>query len=155
MEPRMKSPVLTLPGTLEAILSLNKATEEAGVPRATLELVHMRVGQINGCAVCVDMHARAFKRLGESDARSWSLTVWREAPYYTEAERAALALAESATRMCDRTNAVPDDVWKEASRHFNETQLAALVMAIGVANLFNRLNATTRQISGEWVEKYV
>jgi AhpD family alkylhydroperoxidase len=155
MQPRIKTPALTLPGALEALLAVNKSTERCGIPRATLELVHGRVGQINGCSVCVDMHARALKKLGESEARIWSLAVWREAPYYTDAERAALALAESATRISDRADAVPDEVWKEASRHFDEAALGALVMAIALANLWNRLNATTRQVSGDWVAEHV
>jgi AhpD family alkylhydroperoxidase len=155
MQPRMKSPVFTLEGSREAILAIAKATESCGVPRATLELVHARIGQINGCSVCLDMHARALKKLGESDSRIFALAAWREAPYYTDAERAALALAEAATRLSDRTDAVPDDVWKEASRHFSETQLSAIVMAIGVANFWNRLNVTTRQVTGEWIAQYI
>jgi AhpD family alkylhydroperoxidase len=150
----MKSPAVTLSGARDHILALAKAAEGSGVPRATLELVHMRVGQINGCAVCVDMHARALKKT-ESDARIFALSAWRETPYYTEAERAALALAEAATRLSDRPDAVPDEVWQEASKHFNETQLAALVMTIAVANLWNRLNVTTRQLTGDWTAQYV
>jgi AhpD family alkylhydroperoxidase len=155
MKPRMTSPALTLPGALEALQKLASCTQEADVPRATLELLHLRVGQINGCSVCVDMHSRAMKKLGESDARILALAAWRETPYYTEAERAALALAEAATRLSDRANAVPEEVWKEASRHFSEAQLGAQVLAIAMANLWNRLNATTRQVTGDWVEQYV
>lgn len=154
MPSRMKSPALTLSGAREAILAVAKTTQNCGVPRNTLELVHVRVGQINGCAVCVDMHSRALKNLGESDARIFALSTWREASYYTEPERAALALAEAATRLSDRADAVPDDVWQEASRHFDETALGALVMSIAVANLWNRLNVATRQVSGEWVAQY-
>src|SRR5262252_609513 len=106
MEPRMKNPALTMPGTREALLAINKATEACGVPRATLEFVHLRVGQINGCSVCVDMHSRALEKLGEKGARILALGAWRETPYSTESERAALALAEAATRLSDRTDAV-------------------------------------------------
>lgn len=155
MQPRMKSPALTLPGVREAILTIAKTVESCGVPRSTLELLHVRVGQINGCSVCVDMHSRALKKLGESDARLFALAAWREAPYYTEAERAALALAESETRLNDRADAVPDEIWKEASRHFSEAELAALVTSIAVANLWNRLNVTTRQVTGDWIAKYL
>ena len=102
MLPRMKSPAWTVPGLRDALLSISKTTEACGVPRATLELVHARVGQLNGCSVCVDMHTRALKKLGESDARLFALAVWREAPYYTDGERAALGLAEAATRLSDR-----------------------------------------------------
>jgi alkylhydroperoxidase family enzyme len=101
------------------------------------------------------MHCRALKKLGESDARIFAIAVWREASYYTEAERAALALAEATTRLADRADAVPDEVWNEASRHFGEDQLGALVMTIATANLWNRLNVATRQVSGEWVARYV
>jgi AhpD family alkylhydroperoxidase len=155
MQARIKSPVVTLPGAMEALQMLDKSTESSDVPRTTLEFVHLRVGQINGCSVCVDMHARALKKHGESDARIFALPAWRESPYYTDAERAALALAEATTRISDRPDAVGDDVWKEASRHFSETALGALVLAIGLANLWNRLNAATRQVGGDWVAKYV
>ncbi len=155
MQPRMKSPVFVLSGSRDAILALAKTTEDCGVPRATIELVHVRVGQINGCAVCVDMHCRALKKLGESDARIFGLSVWRETPYYTEPERAALALAEAATRLCDRPDAVPDAVWSEASKHFSEKELSAILVAIALANLWNRLNVTTQQISGDWIEQYL
>jgi len=151
----MKSPALTIPGARDAILSINRAVERCGVPRATFELVLVRVGQINGCSICVDMHCRVLKKLGESDTRIFTIAVWREASYYTEAERAALALAEAVTRISDRPDAVPDDVWNEAERHFNEAELGALVMAIGVANLWNRLNVATRQVSGDWVAEYL
>ena len=155
MQPRMKSPVFTLLGTREALLTIIKTTEGCGVPRATLELVNVRVGQINGCSVCVDLHSRALKKLAESDARIFTLAAWREAPYYTEPERAALALAEAATRLSDRADAVPDEVWKEASGHFSEAALGALVMTIAVANLWNRLNVATRQVTGDWIAQYV
>jgi AhpD family alkylhydroperoxidase len=155
MQSRIKSPAWTLPGAREALQTLHKATESCDVPRSTLELVHVRVGQINGCSVCVDGHSRALRKLGESDARLFALAAWREAPYYTEAERAALALAESTTRLSDRADAVTDEVWKEAARHFSEAALGALVMTIGLANLWNRLNCATRQVGGDWIEQYV
>ena len=155
MEPRMKSPAWTVPGLREALLTIAKTTHDCGVPRATLELCHVRVGQLNGCSVCVDMHSRALKKLGESDARVHTLAVWREAPYYTEPERAALALAEAGTRLSDRADPVPDEVWKEASRHFSEAALAALVTAIAAANFWNRLNVTTRQVTGDWIAEYI
>ena len=155
MQSRIKSPVFTLPGTQDALLKIGKIIEGSGVPRATLELVNVRVGQINGCSVCVDMHSRALKKLGENDVRIFAVAAWREAPYYTEAERAALALAEAVTRLSDRSDAVPEEVWKEASRHFSEAALGALVMSIALANLWNRLNVATRQVTGDWVAQYV
>jgi AhpD family alkylhydroperoxidase len=155
MQPRMKSPVWTLPGLRDAILTIGKTTDSCGLPRATLDLVHVRVGQINGCSVRVDMHSRALKKRGENDARLFALAAWRETPYYTDAERAALALAEAETRLADRADAVPDEVWKEAARHFSEAALGALVTAIALANLWNRLNVTTRQVTGDWIAQYV
>jgi AhpD family alkylhydroperoxidase len=155
MQPRIKSPALTFPGVLQALTAVGKATESAGVPRATLELVNIRVGQINGCSVCVDMHCRTLKKLGESDQRIFSIATWRETPYYTDPERAALALAEAATRLADRSDAVPDEIWAAAAAHFSEAALGALVMSIAMANLWNRLNATTRQITGDWIAQYL
>lgn len=155
MQPRMKNPALTQPGLRDALLAIGKFTEDRGVPRMTLELVQVRIGQINGCSNCVDLHCRALRKLGESDARIHSIATWRDASYYTESERAALALAEAATRLSDRTDAVPDDVWKEAAAHFDETALGALLVQIGVTNLWNRLNVSTRQVTGDWVAQYV
>ena len=155
MQSRMKSPAWTVPNAMEALQALHQATERCDVPRTTLELVHVRVGQINGCSVCVDMHSRVLKKLAESDARIFALAAWREAPYYTDAERAALALAEAATRLSDRADAVTDAVWKEASGHFSEAGLGALVMTIALANLWNRLNAATRQVGGDWIAQHV
>jgi alkylhydroperoxidase family enzyme len=101
------------------------------------------------------MHSRALKKLGEKDARIFTVATWREAPYYSEAERAALALTEAASRLSDRADPVPDEVWKEAAKHYDESQLGALVMSIGLINLWNRLNAATRQIAGDWIDQYV
>jgi AhpD family alkylhydroperoxidase len=150
MEPRMKNPAMTIPGAMDALQALSKAVEKAGVPRVTLELIHMRASEINGCAVCLDMHSRALKKLGEKDERIFSLSAWREAPYYSDAERAALALTEAVTRISDRAEPVPDAIWNEARRHYKEAEQASLVMSIGTINLWNRINAATRQISGEW-----
>jgi len=154
MQSRMKSPALTLPGVLPALRTIAQATETCGVPRTTLELVHLRAGQLNGCSVCVDMHARALRKLGESDARLFAVAAWREAPYYTQPERAALALAEALTRLCS-PDAIPDAVWEEAAKHFDEAALGALVMSVAVANLWNRVNVATRQVSGDWVAQYL
>src|SRR5438552_12302222 len=130
MQPRMKSPALTLPGAMDAITALIKSTEKSGVPRATIEFMNLRASQINGCSVCVDMHARALRKLGEKEERITLVGAWRDAPYYSEKERAALALTEAATRIGDRTDPVPDEIWKEAARHYSEAALGALVMSI-------------------------
>jgi len=150
MQARLKNPVMLIPGALQALMALDKSTDAADVPYLTRKLVHLRASQINNCAVCVDMHAREPKKAGEKDERIFALAAWRETPYFTEAERAALALAEAGTRLADRPDAVPDDVWDEAARHYDEKALAALVVQIALINAFNRLNATTRQMVGTW-----
>lgn len=155
MQARMKSPVLVLPAALEAIQMLSKVIETADVPMQTLELVRLRASQINGCAVCLDMHWRALKKHGAPDEKIATVAAWREAPYFSDAERAALALAEAGTRLADRSDPVSDELWKEATHHYNEKQISALLLAIGAINLFNRINCTTRQPTGPWVEKYV
>jgi alkylhydroperoxidase family enzyme len=101
------------------------------------------------------MHSRQSKAAGEPDERIFMVGAWREAPYFSDAERAALALTEAATRLADRPDPVPDEVWNEAARHYDEAQLAGLVLAIAVINAFNRVNAATRQITGEWVRQYI
>ena len=150
MQPRMGNPAVILPDAMKALYALNAATESAGVPPATLQLVHLRASQINGCSVCVDGHPRMMKRAGETDERIIAVAAWWDAPYFTDAERAALALTEAVTRLNDRANPVPDDVWNEAARHFDERALAALVLAIASINVWNRLNVATRQVAGEW-----
>ncbi|MDE3131287.1 MAG: carboxymuconolactone decarboxylase family protein, partial [Acidobacteriota bacterium] len=126
-----------------------------GVPEETLVLVQLRVSQINGCAVCADMHSRELEHLGTSSERLHTLAAWRETPYFSDAERAALALAEAATRIADNPDAVSDGIWDEAARHYSEEELAGLVVSIAAINAFNRLNATTRQPTGPWVAKFV
>ena len=148
MQARMKNPAVILPEAMPALLGVLKATKKGGVPEKTLELVHLRASQINGCSYCVDGGARNAKKAGETDERLFAVAAWREAPYFTEAERAALALAEAATRLSDRADPVPDDIWNEAAKHYDEQGLAALTLMIGLTNLFNRLNATTRQVAG-------
>ena len=156
MQSRIKNPAMSLPGAYEALQSLHKSTTEtAAIPRATFELMNLRASQINGCGVCVDMHSRALKKYGEKDERIFAVAAWRESPYYSDAERAALALAEAGARLSDRADPVPDEIWKEAARHYDEKQLAALVMSIGMINLWNRLNAVTRQVGGPFLEQYV
>jgi AhpD family alkylhydroperoxidase len=145
MQARMRNPAVVLPDTMQAINGLYKAVHTAGVPRHALELVHLRVSQINGCSACADGGARSAKKAGVSDEKLFAVAAWRETPYFSDAERAALALAEAATRLSDRADPVPDSIWEAAAQHYNEQQLAALVLWIATTNFFNRLNATTRQ----------
>jgi AhpD family alkylhydroperoxidase len=155
MQPRINNPAITVPGAMQALQKLGAAARRAGVPATTLYLIEVRASQINGCSVCLDMHSRELKAAGEPDERIFMVGAWREAPYFSDAERAALALTEAATRLADRSDAIPDDVWDEAARHFDESQLAGLVLAIAGINAWNRINATTRQITGEWVAQWV
>lgn len=155
MQARITNPATVLPGALEAFQKLAAIATTAGLPATTLGLVTLRASQINGCSVCVDMHTRELELAGNSRERVHTVVAWRETPYFTDAERAALALTEAVTRIADRPDAVPDEVWNEAARHYSEAQLAALVVSIATINAFNRVNAATRQITGAWVGKYV
>jgi AhpD family alkylhydroperoxidase len=148
MQARMENPATLLPGALPAILALGKVTRQGGVPESTLELVHLRASQINGCSVCVHGGIYAARKAGETDDRLFAVSAWYESPFFTDAERAALALTEAVTRLSDRFDPVPDDVWNEAARHYDEQQLSALILMIGVTNLFNRINASTKQVAG-------
>jgi AhpD family alkylhydroperoxidase len=148
MTARMTNPAFAVEGALDALQGVSKTISRARVPINT-ELVHLRASQINGCSVCVDMHAKALRKAGESEEKVFAVAAWRETPYFTDAERAALALTEALTRIADRPEPVPDDIWEAAAEHFDETQLGALVIDIGTINLWNRLNVATQQVVGE------
>ncbi len=150
MQARMQNPAVVLPDAMAAIQALHSATEQGGVPSATLGLVHLRASQINGCSSCVDAGARQASKAGETDDRLLAVAAWRQAPYFTDAERAALALAEAVTRLADRADPVPDEIWDEAARHYDEQGLAALLLMMATTNVFNRLNVATRQVAGSW-----
>jgi len=152
MQARMNNPAMIVPDAIQALFAFGKAVERGGVPKKTIDLVHLRVSQINGCSVCVDMHARDLRKCGETDERLFAIAAWRDAPYFSGAERAALALAEAVTRLNDRPDPVPDEVWAEASKHYDERALASLLLAISLINVWNRLNVATRQIAGEWIK---
>lgn len=149
MQARMKNPAMVV-DAIQPIQAMWASAERGGVPPRTLGLVHLRASQINGCSVCIDGGFRSAKRAGETDERLFAVAAWRDAPYFSDAERAALALTEAVTRLSDRADPVPDEIWKEAARHYDERALAALVMAIATVNVWNRLNVTTRQVAGEW-----
>ncbi|MEU8325531.1 carboxymuconolactone decarboxylase family protein [Nonomuraea sp. NPDC048881] len=149
MQTRMKNPAAVLPTAMAPIQELFKAARTGGVPETTLGLVHLRASQINGCGPCVESGVRSARKSGESDERTGLVVAWRETPYFTDAERAALALTEAATRLADRSDPVPDDIWDEAARHYDEAGLAAIILMVAVTNLSNRLNVTTRQLAGQ------
>jgi AhpD family alkylhydroperoxidase len=148
MQARMTHPVKVLPDAMAALFALNKAARSGPVPESTHQLVHLRVSQINGCSVCVDMHARELKNAGEKDERIWGVGAWRESPHFSDAERAALALAECLTRLADRPDGVPDAEWAAAAEHYDEKELASLLLSIAAINVWNRLNAAVRQPVG-------
>jgi AhpD family alkylhydroperoxidase len=153
MQARIKNPALIVPGSLEALQKLGESATNSGIPKTTLYMLQLRASQINGCAGCVDIHSRELAYAAESSERIHTVAAWRETPYFSDAERAALALTEAATRLADRPDPVPDEVWDEAARHYTEPQLAALMVAIATINAFNRLNVATRQITGAFVDQ--
>ncbi|MFJ9718784.1 carboxymuconolactone decarboxylase family protein [Streptomyces sp. NPDC101213] len=149
MEARLQNPAVILEAT-QPIQEMYKAVYSGGVSKTTLDLVHLRASQINGCSSCVDSGARDARKAGESEERLFAVAAWRETSCFTDAERAALELAEAATRLSDRSDPVPDDVWERAAAHYDDKGLAALTLMVALTNLFNRLNVTTRQIAGAW-----
>ncbi len=150
MPARMSNPAWVLPDAFQAIQALQSATEKGGVPSSTLSLIHLRASQINGCNAYIDAGICSARDAGEADERLDAVAAWRETPYFTAAERAALALAEAVTRLSDRTDPVPDEIWGEATRHYDEQAMAALLLAIATTNVYNRLNVATRQEAGNW-----
>ena len=149
MQSRMNHPAFVVPGAMDALQALGKAVSDAG-SHLPLELVHLRASQINGCSVCCFLHTRALRKEGETDDRLATVAAWREAPWFTPAEQAALALTEALTRLADTPDAVDDDIWADAQDHFDETELATLLLAISSIQVWNRLNAATHQVAGEW-----
>ncbi|GAB3214042.1 carboxymuconolactone decarboxylase family protein [Marinactinospora endophytica] len=133
---------------LKHFMSAGRALTDMPLPAATRELVALRVSQINGCAVCIDMHTKEAVAAGESPARLNLVAAWREATVFTEAERAALELAEEGTRVADAAGGVSDGVWARAAQHYDEGQLTALVLLVSFMNAVNRLNVIARRPAG-------
>jgi len=149
-EARLTHPVYLLDGAMEPLQALSKLAQRA-LGAKTCELVALRASQINGCGVCAVQHPKILRKLGETDDRIFAVAAWRDAPFFTEAERAALALTEALCRIADQSDPVPDEVWDEAARHYDEDALAGLLLAIANINVWNRLNVATRQVAGqEW-----
>jgi AhpD family alkylhydroperoxidase len=148
MQARMAQPAMVVPGAFQALVALSEAAARTGLPKSLGEMIALRASQINGCSVCVHMHTRDLRKAGESDERIDTVAAWRDAPFFTDAERAALALTEAVTRIADRPQPVGDEVYEEAAKHFDEQQLAGLLLAIGAINVWNRLNQATGQVAG-------
>ncbi|HTU82455.1 MAG TPA: carboxymuconolactone decarboxylase family protein [Candidatus Acidoferrales bacterium] len=144
----MNHPIAVFPEAFRALQALGKVAHNGAVPSRTLMLAELRASQINGCSVCVSMHAGDLKKNGESDERIFAVAAWRENPAFDPAERAALALTEELTRISDRADPVSDAVWTEAARHYDERGLATLILAIANINTWNRLNVAIRQVVG-------
>lgn len=149
MQARMNHPAMVVPDAMKSLQALGVITHQ-GLPKKLLELVHLRASQINGCSVCVDMHAKLAKKADETDERLFAVAAWRDAPYFSDSERAALALTEALTRISDRADPVPDPIWNEADQQFDEAELATLILAIAQINVWNRLNVAVRQPIGAW-----
>jgi AhpD family alkylhydroperoxidase len=147
MEARMKSKAN--PDVTTAIQHLYKAIHAGGVDPRLLELVHLRASQINGCSPCVFAGIASAKKHGETDERLHNVVTWRETPFFTEEERAALALTEAATRIQDGGPGVTDEIWDAAAAHFDENQLSAINLEIALTNFFNRINRTIREQAGK------
>ncbi len=150
MQARMKNPAMLVPDAMKALYAAATASRNNSISERLFELINLRVSQINGCSVCVDGHWRIARKAGETDERLFAIGAWRDAPYFTDAERAALAFAEALTRISDRPDPVPDEIWDEAARHYDEPALASLVLTIANINVWNRLNIATRQVAGAW-----
>jgi alkylhydroperoxidase family enzyme len=150
MPPRMTNPMLVVPDALEHLLDVQRAINKAGVPLQTLVLVHLRVSQLNGRPIRIPTNSREFAEAGETDERLPLVANWREESCFNDFERAALDLAEVVTRLSDRDDPVPDEVWDEVARYYNEQELGALVMLIGLVNLWNRVNIATKQDQLDW-----
>ncbi|MGW3469381.1 carboxymuconolactone decarboxylase family protein [Saccharopolyspora sp. NPDC000995] len=135
---------------LKHIVSAGKVVADTTLPAATQELVKIRASQINGCGFCTDMHTKEAAHAGETSVRLNLIATWREATVFTEAERAALELAEQGTRIADAAGGVTDEAWVNAAKHYDEDQLAALVSIIAVINAFNRLNVVVQQPAGDY-----
>jgi AhpD family alkylhydroperoxidase len=151
LESRIAHPAFVVPGAMDALNAMSKAISRVKLSPRLLELMHLRASQINGCGVCAVQHPKIARKLGETDDRIFAVAAWRDAPFFSDAERAALALTESLTRLADEADPVPDEVWDEAARHYDEQELAALVLSVAQINVWNRVNVATRQVAGqEW-----
>ncbi|MBC3983214.1 carboxymuconolactone decarboxylase family protein [Streptomyces sp. AC536] len=148
MQPRMENVYKVAGPGYQALAAMEEFLRDSPAPDDILELVRLRVSQINGCSLCVDMHAHRASDAGETNERLWSVAAWRDTPFFTDRERAALALAEAVTRIADNPEGVPDDVWDTAADHFAPDALAALVMAIASINAWNRVNVAARLVAG-------
>jgi AhpD family alkylhydroperoxidase len=151
LQARIPNLATIVPDVISTLQAFSQSAAELGVPPGTIQLVQLRASQLNGCSVCVDMHARLMQKSGESVERLIAVSAWRDSPLFSPAERAALALAECVTRLSDRPDPVPDEVWAEAAGHYDAKGLVALLVGVTAINAWNRLNVSTRQVAGAWI----
>ena len=147
MQARMKNPVSIFPEASQAIADLNAAVDRSSLAPATRNLARLRGSQLNGSSSCIYEASKQAREAGETEVRLIGLTGWRQSPNYTGAERAALALTEEVTRL-EGADPVPDHVWQDASRHFGEDAISALLLTITITNVSNRFSISTRQVAG-------
>ena len=148
LQQRMKNPIYIVPDALQALYALGAAAKKGPVSLNTLYLVHLRASQINGCSYCVEMHSQELKEASVPVEKIFAVSGWRESPHFTDAERAALALTEAGTRISDRSDPVSDELWEQATRHYDEKALAYLILNIAMINFWNRINVPVRQVAG-------
>ncbi|PXY31879.1 carboxymuconolactone decarboxylase family protein [Prauserella muralis] len=152
MEPRVSLFGNEIAGKfVKRLIALGHVFEESSLPRATQELVKIRASQINGCAYCTDMHTKDAAHAGETHQRLHLIATWREATVFTEAERAALALAEEGTRLADAHEGVSDETWEQVRKHYDDDQIAALIAVVATINAWNRVNVIARTPAGDYV----
>jgi AhpD family alkylhydroperoxidase len=147
---RMPNPAVLLPEAMAALTAVNRAIAGAGVDGKLLALSHLRASQINGCGPCVAGGVHQAHQHGATADQVHAVAAWRQTPWFSDEERAALALTEAVTRLADQPDPVPDQLWDVAAKHFDQKELAALLLNIAITNAFNRLNAPTRQQAGNW-----
>jgi AhpD family alkylhydroperoxidase len=148
---RLKNPAILIPEAMAPLQALGQLLGQLkGDSMRAASLAMMRASQLNGCALCLDGSCMLLRQFGETEERLFAVSAWRESSRFTAPERAALALAESMTRLSDRSDPVPDAVWDAAASYFPERDLALLVLGIATQNLYNRINVTTRQVSADW-----
>lgn len=148
MDRRMPNPATVMPDVVTGVQQIFKAMHRGGAPAATLELVHLRVSQINGCSACVHGGVASARKAGETVDRLMMVATWRESDLFTPAERAALAVAEAATRLADTPGAVTDEMWSELVEHHDDKAVAAIILMVALTNFFNRINTTVREPAG-------
>lgn len=148
MKTRLQNPLEYMSKAIQGIVAVSAFAKQGNLPAKTTLLVHLRASQINGCSFCADMHAHELLAAGETQQRLNTVAAWREAPWFEDSERAALALTEAATRLADRADPVPDEIWDEAARYFDEKALSFLVLNIALINFYNRVNVALRIPAG-------